>query len=116
MGAASEHRYQAMVDRVSRESIRNVQNKNDAKAMFWRDIMTDGHVLTFRHEPTGKTFTAGKYQTAVSQYERFALLWSGAIPYRMRDWYASQAWDIALRIIQNVGRQLPIMVDGEKTT
>jgi hypothetical protein len=91
-----------------------VRNTNDARALFWRDLINEGHVLTFRHEGTGRTFTAGPYQAATGGYRQYAMLWSGAIPRNMRDWFGMQAWDIALRIIQHVGRQRPVMVDGEK--
>ena len=114
MGAAKEHRDIAASQRAFSDRIREVNNDNDSRALFWRDLMTEGRVLTFRHAPTRSTFTAGPYQAATGGYRQYAMLWSGAIPRNMRDWFGAQAWDIALRIIQHVGRQRPVMVDGEK--
>jgi hypothetical protein len=116
MSARKEHRDAAAMSRAFSDQIREIQNNNDARALFWRDLMNEGHILTFKHEPTHSVFTAGKYQTATGGYKQFALLWSGAIPRNMRDWHGLQAWDIALRIIQHVGRQRPVMIDGEKVS
>jgi len=114
MGAAKEHRDAAAMRREFDERLRAVHNDNYSRALFWRDLINEGHVLTFRHSPTRGTFTAGPYQSATGGYHQYAMLWTGTIPRNMRDWFGMQAWDIALRIIQHVGRQRPLMIDGEK--
>ena len=114
MGIAAYNRGSAAIERDIAADMAEVRNTADARALFWRDLMHEGRILTFRHAPTRSTFTAGPYQQATGGYGKYAMLWSGAIPRNMRDWFGMQAWDIALRIIQHVGRQRPVMIDGEK--
>jgi hypothetical protein len=114
MGVAAYNRGSAAIGRDIAAGLAEVRNHIDARALFWRDLMAEGHVLTFRHGGTGGTFTAGPYQSAMGGFEQFALLWSGAIPRGMRDWFGLQAWDVAVRIVQHVGRQRPVMIDGEQ--
>ena len=114
MGARAEQRVASATRRDFGDSLREVQNTNDARAMLWRDLMAEGHVLTFRHGGSGKTFSAGPYREATDTRGRYALLWGGPIPPRCRDWHAGRPWDIAVRIIEYVGRQRPTHIDGEQ--
>jgi hypothetical protein len=111
MGAAKEHRYMSMSRRLLDAETKDTVNTKLAKAQWWRDLMNEGHILTFR-ACCGSTITAGMYQVAVAtDYNPgFALL---GLPGGKE--YHGDAWGIALRIVEYCGRVLPILIDGERT-
>ena len=89
-----------------------LKDRKTDRALWWRDLINEGHVLTFRD--TRGTLTAGPYQTATGGYAKFAAVWWGRAPSAWRDVYACQAWDVALCVVEWFGRQRPILVDGER--
>ncbi len=109
MGAGSETRWVRLLHREGEERNRERVNSNVSKAQWWRDLMTEGHILTFR-ACSGRIVTAGRYQVATGYDPGFALL---GLPDGKE--YHDNAWGVALRIVEYCGRVLPVMVDGEKT-
>lgn len=108
MGAAKEHRDAACSQRMFDDAQRERVNTNTAKAAWWRDLMTEGHILTFR-ACCGRIVTAGRYQMATGYNPGFALL---GLPGGKE--YHDNAWGVALRIVEHCGRVKPLMIDGEK--
>jgi len=109
MGAGAEKRWRQLLEREGEERERERVNTNVAKAQWWRDLMNQGHILTFR-ACCGKIITAGRYQVATGYCSGFALL---GLPNAKE--YHDNAWGIALRIVEHCGRVMPVMIDGETT-
>ena len=112
MGIAAYNRGSAAIAAQYADERRERLNRKTDRALWWRDLINEGHVLTFRD--TRGTLTAGPYQTATGGYAKFAAVWWGRAPSAWRDVYACQAWDVALCVVEWFGRQRPILVDGER--
>jgi len=102
MSVKAEHRYQAMLDRQSQERFNAVANNEIAKAGLWRDLMKQGHILTFK-ACNGRTITAGPYQTATGYHPGFALL-------GLKEEFHDSALGIAWKILSFCGRVKPIQI------
>jgi methylthioribose-1-phosphate isomerase len=109
MGAAKENRDRAYFQEVSNIRNREIKNTELAKAAFWRDLITEGHVLTFKMA-NGGILTAGPYLTATGPVT-YAAIQQGK--HHKQERFGS-AWGIALEIIKWCGRVRPIIIDGCK--
>jgi len=110
MGAAKEHRDIAAAQRMFDSERKERENTNFAKAQWWRDLMQEGHILTFR-TCGGKTITAGPYRVAIpgSFSPGFAVI---GLPGKE---IQGGAWGVALRVVEYCGRVKPYLIDGQKT-
>jgi hypothetical protein len=109
MGVAKENRDRARTYRASEIRNAEIRNTEMAKATFWRDLIQDGHILTFRMA-NGGTLTVGPYKTAVQPVApRYAAIQQSKYHH---DIYEGNAWGVALYAIRYCGRVRPYIVDG----
>ena len=85
-------------------------NTIDAKAQFWQELISHGHVLTFRHDGLGACFTVGPHQSATAGTDGFALIWHKRTAHP--DHHSTSARTIALHAVKLIGRKRPIVIDG----